>query len=227
AVERNGTKLNLGSSRRWHPGVAKLREILTSGELGTLRSVLAYGGGPLLHTGSHYFDLLLRLEGDGPVEWVQGSVEPGEWDGTSIHVPRDLPGSGQCRFSSGVMGYYVAGGLPGEYEVICTEGSARVRNNGVDWELHRRGTRPDWEHKKMNLNPFNRVDFPPFERQSSSVNILRDLREAVLTDGQTLGNAYVARAGTELALGMVESHRQGGARVSCPVENRSLYMVSK
>ena len=56
----------------------------------------------------------LRLAGDASLEWVQGTVEAGDWwDGHGTHVPRDLSGSGQVRFATGVMGYYLAGGLGG------------------------------------------------------------------------------------------------------------------
>ena len=75
AVERHGAKFNLGTTRRWHPAVFALRELLAAGELGRLQAVVAFGGGALLHSGSHTCDLLLRLAGDPAVEWVQGVVE--------------------------------------------------------------------------------------------------------------------------------------------------------
>jgi predicted dehydrogenase len=223
AVEDNGVWFNLGTTRRWHPAVIRLCALLAGGELGRVGAVVSYGGGSLLHSGSHACDLLLRLAGDPQPEWVQGTVEAGEWwDGRGSHVPRDLAGSGQCRLDNGVMVHYLSGGPGGEFEVLATEGIARIRNNGADWELWRRGPRAGsaWP-------AFQPAAFPAFPRVSRSVNLLSDLRDAVLTGGPTLGNARVARAGTELALGIVESHRQGGARVPCPVPNRALYMVSK
>ncbi len=229
AVERHGVKFNLGTTRRWHPAVFALRALIESGDLGRLRAVVAFGGGPLLHSGSHACDLLLRRAGDPAVEWVQGTVEAGTaggadagWDERSAHVPRDLAGSGQCRFAGGVMAYYLDAGPGGEFEVLGSEGIARIRNNGGDWELWRRGPRSGWDRPAFNPAPF-----PEFPRISRSINLLSDLRDAVLTGRDTLGNARVARAGTELALGIVESHRQGGARVPCPMANRALYMVSK
>ena len=35
AVERHGVVFNMGTNRRWHPGYAKMRELIASGELGT------------------------------------------------------------------------------------------------------------------------------------------------------------------------------------------------
>ena len=102
-----------------------------------------------------------------------------------------------------------------------TPGAPRDRVS-VSHKLWRRGPRSGWDRPAFNPAPF-----PEFPRISRSINLLSDLRDAVLTGGDTLGNVRVARAGTELALGIVESHRQGGARVPCPIANRALYMVSK
>lgn len=223
AVERHGVKFNLGTTRRWHPATTQLCAMIAAGQLGRVQSIISYSGGSLLHSGSHACDLLLRLAGDVPVEWVQGTVMAGEWwDGQSSHVPRDLNGSGQLRFANGVMGYYLAAGPSGEYEVQGTEGVVRIRNNGADWELWRRGPREGWDRPA-----FVPVPFPSFSPVSRSIYLLSDLRDAVLTGGETLGNARVARAGTEIALGIVESHRQNGARVTCPVASREVYMVSR
>ena len=119
-------------------------------------------------------------------------------------MPRDLAGSGQFRFAGGVMAYYLGAGPGGEFEVLGSEGMARIRNNGGDWELWKRGPRAGWDRPALSPAPF-----PAFPRLSRSVNLLRDLRDAVLTGRDTLGNARVARAGTEMALGIVESHRRG------------------
>ena len=137
-------------------------------------------------------------------------------------MPRDLAGSGQFRFAGGVMAYSLGAGPGGEFEVLGSEGIARIRNNGGDWKLWRRGPGAGWDRPALNPAPF-----PAFPRLSRSVTLLRDLRDAVLTGRDTLGNVRVARAGTEMALGIVESHRRGGARVACPLIDRSLYMVSK
>ena len=105
------------------------------------------------------------------------------------------------------MAYYLGAGPGGEFEVLGSEGMARIRNNGGDWELWKRGPRAGWDRPALSPAPF-----PAFPRLSRSVNLLRDLRDAVLTGRDTLGNARVARAGTEMALGIVESHRRRRAR---------------
>ncbi len=41
------------------------------------------------------------------------------------------------------------------------------------------------------------------------------------------GGIQLARRSQEMILGFVESHRQGGARVPLPLENRNLYVGRK
>ena len=36
AVERHGVVFNMGTNRRWHPGYAKMRDLIASGDLGNL-----------------------------------------------------------------------------------------------------------------------------------------------------------------------------------------------
>jgi predicted dehydrogenase len=67
AVERNGVFFNLGSQRRWDPAYDKIKEVIDSGELGALKSLISHYAGLLFGHASHYFDLILRLNSDAPV----------------------------------------------------------------------------------------------------------------------------------------------------------------
>ena len=78
AVERNGVAFNLGTNRRWDTGFDKMKEIIDSGELGALRTLIIYGNGTLFNTASHNFDLILRLNSDTPVSWVSAHIPNGD-----------------------------------------------------------------------------------------------------------------------------------------------------
>ena len=56
-----------------------------------------------------------------------------------------------------------------------------------------------------------------------------ELRAAIIGCGRMGGTIddEVRGSSTKLALGVVESHRQGGAGVPCPVANCALYMASR
>jgi predicted dehydrogenase len=222
AVERNNVQFNLGTSRRWGTGVDAVMSLLEEGRLGTVRSVVCYGGGSLLHTGSHWVDLIMRLAGDSPVSYVQGTVDAqGEWDGRSNRIEHDLSGTGIIRFANGVQGYYLSGGPVGEFEVCGTRGTVRILDNGLRFQLRVLTERPGWRQ-----TTFEDAPFPWFVRRSNTVRIIEDLIRAIETGGTTRGNVRIARTGTEIALGFVESHRRGGARVPFPLENRGLWMAS-
>ena len=77
AVERNGVAFNLGTNRRWDTGFDKMKEIIDSGELGALRTLIIYGNGSLFNTASHNFDLILRLNSDAPASWVSAHLPDG------------------------------------------------------------------------------------------------------------------------------------------------------
>ncbi len=222
AVERTGVKFNMGTLRRWHPGLMKAREMIEAGEIGALKAIVTYNAGTLLHSASHYIDALLCIAGDPQVEWVQGTILNPDFDPKADRVEVDLSGIGMMLFSNGVYGHLLNTGLVAEFEIIGTEGSIRARNNLRHWDLRKReviGLR--------GIPEFNIRQFPYYERVSPTTNLIRDLIHAIETDGETLGGMDIAHLNTEIAFGIVESHRRGGARVQLPTDNRDFWMESR
>jgi hypothetical protein len=113
-------------------------------------------------------------------------------------------------------------GAPGFYEftVLGTSGEIRVMNNGIDW-----GLRIKEEGQKWHI--FKEEPFPAFEQKSPTVRCIKDLIAEMETGRRSLGNVHIARAVQEIALGFAESHRQGGARIPMPLQNRELYIASR
>ncbi|MCX8213601.1 MAG: Gfo/Idh/MocA family oxidoreductase [SAR202 cluster bacterium] len=70
--EANAVHFNLGTNRRWDPGFDAMKAVIDSGELGALQSLIIHDTGTLFNEASHSFDLVLRLNSDTPVKWVQG-----------------------------------------------------------------------------------------------------------------------------------------------------------
>ncbi len=222
AVERTGVKFNMGTLRRWHPAMMKARELIEAGEIGALKTVITYNAGTLLHSASHYIDALLYLAGDPQVEWVQGAVLNADFDPEAERCETDLAGIATMLFSGGVYAHLLNTGLVAEFEVVGTEGVIRARNNLRHWDLRRRevvGLR--------GIPEFNIRQFPYYERVSPTTNLIRDLAHAIETDGETRGGIDIAHRNTEIAFGIVESHRRGGARVQLPVDNRDFWMQSR
>jgi predicted dehydrogenase len=222
AVERHGVKYNLGTLRRWHVGCDAVKDLLHRGEIGRLQAIVAYGVGSLLHTASHVFDLILFFADDAEVEWVQGTAFAKPEETSGDRVGRDVGGHGIIQFKNGLRGYALETGLVAEFEVIGSSGAVRVMNNGIDFQLRKTTQMDEGRWKRIGVVPF-----PPFERRSPTVRCIEDLIGAIETGGTTRGNVRVARAGTEIALGILTSHKKGGGRVPLPLESRSLYMVSR
>ena len=78
AVEGNNVAFNLGTNRRWHTGFDKMKEIIDSGEIGKLRTLIIYSNGTLFNSASHHLDLILRLNSDAAASWITGYLPQGD-----------------------------------------------------------------------------------------------------------------------------------------------------
>ncbi|MEM3692698.1 MAG: Gfo/Idh/MocA family oxidoreductase [Candidatus Bathyarchaeia archaeon] len=213
ACQSHGVKFNYGTQRRYMPLYKKIRELIEGGELGDIQCIVGlcgFGGVQWTHT--HTTDMLMFLAGDAEVEYVQGNVavDDADFDDNRIETdPRLL--LGYVKFRNGVLGYIVPG-LGYEFEVCGKRGKIRTLNNGLGCQL--------WKAGKWNI--LEETSFPKLKVESGTVNCIRDLIEAIETGRETKGNIFLARRSQEIAFGFVESHSKGGARISMPLENRSL-----
>jgi predicted dehydrogenase len=205
AVERNSVAFNLGTNRRWDTGFDKMKEIIDSGELGALRTLIIYGNGSLFNTASHNFDLILRLNSDAPASWVSAHLPDGDKIIDGNIVREDPSGHGIIQFSNGVTAHALLAQLG--WEAICEKGSIASSRDGAMWQIRRE----------------NRLEsFPRFERTSSGANIVKDLVHALDTGKPTRGGVRVAHASTELIFAFMESHLRNGARVNLPLKGSKL-----
>ncbi len=216
AVERNGVAFNLGTNRRWDPGYDKMKEVIDSGRLGALKTVIVYENGALFNTASHYFDLVLRLNSDRPVAWVQAHLTDGDLTIDGDRLIEDPVGHGIIQFEDGVTAYALQTGRRNEVEAICERGVLTSLSDGLNWQLRQDGV--DYRGRPA-LVPGR---FPRYQRASTSRRIVEDLVNALDTGEPTRGGVRVARASTELIFAFIESHRRGGARVELPLQGCTL-----
>ena len=142
AVERNGVAFNLGTNNRWHTGFDKMKEIIDSGELGRLRTLIIYANQTLFNKASHNFDLLLRLNSNCPAEWVSAHLPDDDKLIDGNIVREDLVGQGMICFQNGVMAHALLSPRGG-CEAICEKGCV-VRWDSREWELRRRTDVAGW-----------------------------------------------------------------------------------
>lgn len=219
AVESRGIKFNTGTLRRWAVHFELLRDLIARGELGQLQAVISYSVGGMLHSASHFFDLLLYLSGDPELDWAQGTVLSADFDPQATRWEDDLCAVGQVKFSNGVMCHLLSTGMWSEWAVVGSEGMVAIMNNGRDLALRRR--RLICENRYIEYQP---EPFPEYTLTSPTVRLIQDLVQALDTDGETRQGIRRARQTTEITFGLIESHRQGGARVQLPLERRDLWM---
>jgi predicted dehydrogenase len=227
AVERNGVVFNLGTNRRWDTGFDAMKHIIDSGELGDLGSVLIYNTGELFNGGSHAFDLILRLNDDQPVSWVQAHLPRGyrgeHTDGNDFigfdgdAMVSDPAGHGILQFENDVTAYALLSDQGGQYEAVCEKGTVTCLGNGREWRIVR---------QRDGVGPgeaaFDYPPYPEFERVSPTLRLVEDLVHALDTGAPTRGGVTLARRNQELIFAFIESHRRGGERVRLPLRNCTL-----
>lgn len=218
AVESRGIKFNTGTLRRWAAQYEVVRDMIARGDLGDLQVCLTYAVGGMLHSASHFFDIMLYLAGDPALEWAQGTILSSDFDAAATRWDDDLCGIGNVQLSNGVMCHLLSTSMWAMFAVIGSEGRVDILNNGVDFEFRRR---QDIEAGGIEYHP---APMPEYTRTSPTVRLIQDLLQALDTDGETRQGIRRAVDTTEITFGIIESHRQGGARVKLPLERRDLWM---
>ena len=213
AVERHGVFFNMGTNRRWEPGYDAMKEVIDSGRIGPLKTLIIHMTGSLFNTASHSFDLLLRLNNDCPVSWVQAHLPNGDREIDNKILRADPVGHGILQFENGVTAYALNSGRGMEVEAVCENGVVTALENGDQWQVREPGGK---DHRGRNLLVAG--EFPPFPAASSTVRLIEDLVHALDTGELTRGGVRLARTNTELIFAFVASHLRGGARVELPLQ---------
>ena len=222
AVERNGVLFNMGTNRRWDPGYDAMINVVTSGRIGSLKSVVSHMTGTLFNTASHIFDLLMRLNDDQPAAWVQAHLPNGDTSIDGERLTQDPMGHGMIQFENGVTAYALNSGRGLEVEAIGERGAVSALGTDREWRVREEGDSAHGTHRGKEVW----VDgvFPSFERRSSTLRLIEDLVQALDNGGETRCGVRLARANNELLFAFVESHVRGGARVEVPLEGSSYFL---
>lgn len=216
----HGVALAVNCARRWNPFFAQTRKLIEEGALGELLQVNAFGQCGLSHNGSHLIDTVRYLAG-GRVTWVFGEMESDE----AAAGEHDLMGNGYLAFDNGTRAFLR--GMPTgpafwEFDVIGSEGRVRLVNNNANAEYTVMAT----DGRSGRKVPMQSA-FPwPTVIEGTGVTIVRDLVNAIETGSQPRCAGADGLAALEIAVALRESHRQGGAKVTLPLANRELGILS-
>ena len=242
---------NWGAERRYHDGFVRLREAIARGDIGEPRFAAVYGLSDLMKHGAHMFDLVPALLGDAPPAWVEGllvehgsPLDPGESRRSpyigldlSVGIPLPLPSYdakgnrfvpppgrdiadpmvqfARVGYANGVEAVFQPLVGRTDWEVIGTEGRAFAWGDD-DIRVWR-----DSEGRSETVETAIRPS-----GEGPSVRIVREIIREIETGQRTSGNIEVVMQVVEVQFAVAQSHVQGGARVSVPMEDRALHIPS-
>jgi predicted dehydrogenase len=223
ACERARTVLMVNHTRRWHPTYEGALAAVRGGVTGEVRCLVGTCPGPLIHNGTHLFDLM-RLFG-GEVGAVAGQVV--------VQSGLDDPGRAMLAFRGGAVGFVdldSRGGLG--LEVQGTHGRLFVdaaEEGFTVWEYHAQASTPDgkaWYQGSPCRTRTGRQVTPTGDRPTL-VAALSELIACLEGTGTNRSSGQDGRAALELALAVYASHRDGGRPVDLPLRDRGLRVESR
>ena len=220
ACRKNRTVFNAGVLRRFCSWADVTRGAIERGEIGEPRVVAHYGSCSLMHAHVHSIDTVSYLLGDPEIVAVRGELQPREMKIEDNRLDEDPRATFHIVFANGVEAYSVPFG-PVETEVVGTENSIRASNTlvGDQATVHLRSSAAGDRRSAWKSLPV-----PPIPGGSCTVACLEDLVDSYESGRPTKANIEVSHRVAEALLAVAESHRQGGAWVELPVENRDLYV---
>ncbi len=235
ALKRNNVAFNWGTQRRHHDAYKRLRAAILDGAIGKPQHAFVYFSTDLIKHHPHTIDVASMLLGDPQPAWVEGRLvdpdDPRVRNNERAAAPYDaekhafvpLPGQEiadplvdffRIGFADGAEAYFPPTRGPFDVEVRGTEGRAMAWDNGIYTRIQRPLRRGD----EMEETTIHAVGDPP--TTANIRNIIREMETGERTDG----NIDRVMQMVEAQFGVAHSSLQGGARVSVPVADRSLYI---
>lgn len=213
--------LLIDHTRRWYPEFVEARRLVRSGEIGTLRRIVATLGGPramLFRNGTHLIDTVCFFAESDPA-WLVGELDdehsghPPRYAGDGGRGPATDPGaSAYIHFASGVRAFVNASkGTPKNFEIDLIGAEGRIRVGADVGEVIQ---------SLPNGRPaVSRLAVPPTTWSDTGAAI-RELIGLIERGGTPSSSGEDGRRTLSILLGILQSNAAGSARVAFPVEDR-------
>ncbi|MDA0747187.1 MAG: Gfo/Idh/MocA family oxidoreductase [bacterium] len=217
AAEKHGVLLSIEHSRRWAASYLQARELIRSGEIGPLRTVVCEmfsKRAMLFRNGTHLLDMICFFA-EGDPAWVMAELEEGfehftEYQGDGGKDPATDPSvSAYIRFENGVRAFYNSSKVefPGfQFYLTCEGGQVQISDREAKLVLGKSHVR--WDVSTIPVERYM------MERQLGAVGELIHVLE---NGGDLVSPGREARKTLELMLGMLKSHHGGNCRVDFPL----------
>ena len=215
ACRRSRTILTVACHLNWYGWYTNARNLIETGEIGSLCSMVCHSASPLSNIHSHTLGLF-RLFAGAPAKWVFGFVE----EDARAASDRDLPASGFIHYDNGVTailnGQASTSGDRWSLEFICERGKIVSRNAHADFEL--------WSTHPHSGDPIRQQYPNPWHPRSSMVDAIEGVCRSIELGEEIICPGEFGREALEVAIAMRESHRKGNIRIDLPLADRNLRM---
>ena len=216
---RSETLLVIACHLNWYAPYKYARDLIKSGELGSLRSIVCNTPLSLSNIGSHSLSLA-RSFIDSPAIWAFGDID----DTNKALSNRDLSGSGYIKYQNGVI-CILNSNVPENswsIEFLCEKGRVVSRNHHATFEL--------WKNSAPDQNSSISYDiqniFPnPWIPRSSVVDAIEGVAKTLDGDFPNLCPGEFGREALEIAIAIRESYLNNGVKVDIPIPDRSLKII--
>lgn len=229
--EANGVALLINHERRWDQRFLKAKQLIEEGEIGALRSIRGsmlcgipdeeswkcdlslVGGGPLLHDGTHLFDLI-RFFG-GEVKSLVGFVA------RNTRLPIEDSATAILALDDGVLASVEVGGRRGYFHFDLQfwgqHGMIAVGNGINDLWV-------DAESKSFyGFRELTAKRFPlPDVYKSSYLSIAEDMVSIIEGTKPNRSSGGDGKEALQIIWGIYESERLGNAVVNLPLKRRKV-----
>jgi len=213
---RRDTILSVACHLNWYAPYRAALELIQGGEIGPLRSIVCNTPMTLSNIGSHSL-ALIRMFAGAPASWVFGHMD----DDEAAAGDHDLSGSGYVCYENGVKAILNsrAPARTWSVEFLCERGRIVSREHHAEFELWTQGRAlgdTSIRYEARQLFPY------PWRPRSSMVDAVEGVARSIEAGREDVCPGEFGREALEIAIGLRESHRRGGARVDLPLEDRSL-----
>jgi predicted dehydrogenase len=217
AARTHDVLLSIEHTRRWMPSYQQARELVRSGEIGPLRSMVAHMFSPramLFRNGTHVVDMVCFFAEAAP-QWVFAKLEAGyehftTYQGDGGHDPASEPAAhAYIHFANGVAAMLesVKTPFPGSgFALTCEQG--RIEISDQECQLIRAESRRGWSRMALVADEY---------AMTTQLGAVAELIHCLEEGGELVSSAQHARHTLEILLAMLRSHALGNVRVNLPL----------
>ncbi len=217
ACETTDTLLSIEHTRRWDPAFIEARQLIRSGDLGPLRTLVVEMfslRAMLFRNGIHLIDLL-NYFAETPAQWLVADLEEGytsgnEYSGSGGRDPDSEPyASAYIHYGGGVRAFFNSykTTLPGWLiSLTCDDGRLELSDRHA--RLIRGASHYEWSESDLHVGNY---------MHTHQLGAVAELVDVLENGGDLVCPAPAARSALEIALAMLRSHNAGNARIDLPL----------